>query len=336
MAVFAVVVLASRDALTAEAQLTRTRLATRGQAPVLFGVATPAGPSLADLDAFEARAGKRVGLYLYYESFAHSRFEPAQADAIRARGALPAITWEPWDPAGTADQPDYALQRIISGTYDDYIGEWATEIGAWGHPLLLRFAHEMNGDWYPWCETVNGNRPGDYAAAWRHVHRIFRAAGATNAKWAWTPYVRLPGSLPLAALYPGDEYVDWVGLDGYNWGSTRTWSSWQRFAEIFEPSLAELKAITDKPVMIGEVASTEVGGDKAAWIDDFFDGLKRHHAIRAFAWFNFNKESDWRIESSPAATEAFAAGLADPRFDPAAETRKRRHPSRVAPADSAR
>jgi hypothetical protein len=311
MAAVLVLVAASHGARPDEAALTRTQASMGSPAPVLFGVATPGGPSLVDLDAFERVAGKRVGLYLYYESFAYSRFEPTQADAIRARGALPEITWEPWNPTGTANQPGYGLQSITSGAYDDYIRQWATDIRAWRHPLLVRFAHEMNGDWYPWCEGVNGNRLGDYVAAWRHVHRIFRAAGTTNAKWVWTPYVRLPGSAPLASFYPGDRFVDWVGLDGYNWGSTRPGSAWQTFAEIFGPSLAELRDITDKPLMIGEVASTEIGGDKAAWMNDFFDGLKRNPAIRAFAWFNFDKESDWRIESSEAATAAFAAGIAD-------------------------
>jgi hypothetical protein len=284
-------------------------------APILVGVATPGGPSsLAELDTFEQHAGKRVGLYVYYANFAYSRFEPAQADAIRARGALPEITWEPWEPTGTADQPAYALQRLSSGAYDDYIRQWATDIKTWRHPLILRFAHEMNGDWYPWCEGVNGNRPGGYVAAWRHVRAIFRAEGATNARWVWNPYVRLPGSAPIASFYPGDGDVDWVGLDGYNWGSTRSGSSWQSFAEIFEASMAELRDITDKPTMIGEVASTEVGGDKAAWINDFFGCLERNPTIRGFAWFNFDKESDWRIESSAAAAAAFAAGIADPRF----------------------
>jgi beta-mannanase len=298
-----------------EATVIQAPASTATPAPILFGVATPGGPSsLADLDTFEQRAGKRVGLYVYYASFAYSRFKPAHADAIRARGALPEITWEPWEPTGTANQPSYALQRIRSGAYDDYIRHWATDIKRWRHPLLLRFAHEMNGDWYPWCEGVNGNRPGDYVAAWRHVRELFRAEGAANARWVWNPYVRLPRSAPLASFYPGDEYVDGVGLDGYNWGSTRLGSSWQSFAETFEGSVAELRDITDKPMMIGEVASTEVGGDKAAWIKDFFGCLKRNPAIRAFVWFNFDKESDWRIESSAAATAAFAAEIADPRI----------------------
>jgi Glycosyl hydrolase family 26 len=298
-----------------EAAVIQAPASTGSAAPILFGVATPGGPSsLADLDAFERHAGKRVGLYLYYKSFAYGRFEPVQADAIRARGALPAITWEPWEPTGTANQPPYALQRVTSGAYDDYIRQWATDIKRWRHPLLLRFAHEMNGDWYPWCEGVNGNRPGDYVAAWRHVRRIFGSVGATNASWVWNPYVRLPGSALLGSFYPGDRYVDCVGLDGYNWGSTRAGSSWQSFTETFEASMAELRDITDKPLVIGEVATTEVGGDKAAWIKDFFGCLKRNPAIRAFVWFNFEKESDWRIESSAAATAAFAAGISDPRF----------------------
>ena len=91
-------------------------------------------------------------------------------------------------------------------------------------PLLLRFAHEMNADWYPW-DGVRASAPGThdgparYVAAWRHVHAVFAAAGATNVRWVWSPNHR---SIPAAAwndaarYYPGDDVVDWIGVDGYD------------------------------------------------------------------------------------------------------------------------
>ena len=94
---------------------------------------------------------------------------------------------------------------------------WATQIKAWGKPLMLRFAHEMNGDWYPWSEGVNGNGAGQYVAAYRRVVTLFRSVGATNVTWVWSPNVAYPGSVPLSRLFPGDGYVDRTGLDGYNW-----------------------------------------------------------------------------------------------------------------------
>ncbi len=283
---------------------------------VLLGVSTPAGVAdLSQLDKFEQDAAKDVGLFSYYQGFAHHpEFDRSGAERLHSRGVQPMITWEPWDYRSGTEQRDFALRRIIDGTYDDYIRRWATGIKAWGKPLMLRFGHEMNGDWYPWAEAANGNAPGDYVNAWRHIHRTFRSVGATNVEWVWSPNAVYEGSTPLAGLYPGDRYVDWVGVDGYNWGSSQPGKRWQSFDEIFAPTLAEIDAITGKPLMLGEVASSEVGGDKAAWVGDFFAELKRRPQIRAFVWFNHDKETDWRIESSEMARSAFAAGVADARY----------------------
>jgi beta-mannanase len=255
-------------------------------------------------------------LYSYYQSFALDRdFDASGASAVRARGSVPMITWEPWDPSsGSASQPAYSLAAIGSGAYDAYVTRWASEIKAWGQPLYLRFAHEMNGDWYPWAAGVNGNTPAQYVAAWRHVHDLFVRAGATNVTWVWTPNVSL-GRAPMAQLYPGDAYVDWVGLDGYNRGTTQSWgSTWQSFDQVFGSSLAELRAVSSRPIIIGETASTETGGNKAAWIQQFFASLAASPDIKAFVWFNLNKETDWRIESSSGARAAFASGVADARY----------------------
>jgi beta-mannanase len=271
---------------------------------------------MAQLDTFNADAGKKATLYGSYASFAfNANFDAAAANTVRARGAQPMVTWEPWDPStGSANQPAYALGKIIGGSYDAYITRWATQIKASGQPLFLRFAHEMNGDWYPWSEGVNGNTPGQYVAAWRHVHDIFAQVGATNVTWVWTPNVIMGSTPTLASLYPGDAYVDWIGADGYNWGTTQSWSSWQTFDDVFGATLATLQRISAKPIIIGELASTEVGGAKATWIRQFFASLASQPRIKAFVWFNLNKETDWRIESSASARSAFAAGVADPRY----------------------
>ena len=147
--------------------------------------------------------------------------------------------------------------------------------------------------------------------AWRHVHDIFRAAGATNVKWVWSPNVVYSNSPPLAPYYPGDAYVDQVGMDGYNWGDYFSfWKAWMSFEEIFGPTIAQVRTFTSRPLMVAETASTELGGDKAAWIRDFFAALRRHPEVTGFVWFNQKKETDWRIESSAAARSAFAEGIA--------------------------
>jgi beta-mannanase len=168
----------------------------------------------------------------------------------------------------------------------------------------------MNGNWYPWAEGVNGNGPGDYVRAWKHVRAIFTRVGVPNARWVWAPNVPYAGSVPLASLYPGDAYVEQVGLDGYNWSTLQSWSWWQSFGEVFGPGLDELRALTSRPVVIAEVGCPEVGGDKAAWVTGMWSTLAAHPEVRGLTWFDFAKETDWRIESSPASVEAFRAGLA--------------------------
>jgi beta-mannanase len=219
------------------------------------------------------------------------------------------ITWMSDDP--TAASPSaYTAQAILAGQYDAYVRAWAAGLRAAGGPVLLRFDHEMNGNWSAWSPGVNGQTAAGFVAAWRHVHDIFAAAGASNVQWVWSPNVVYNGSVPLADLYPGDAYVDRVGIDGYNWGTSDRDHNWQSFASVFDATLAQVAQLTSRPAMIAEVASTEVGGDKAAWITDFFAGLSRRPAIGGFIWFDINKETDWRLDSSAPARSSFAAGLA--------------------------
>ena len=126
------------------------------------------------------------------------------AGAINERGAVPLISWEPWDSwRGGPDQPKYALGRIAAGRHDALIDRWAAQVAEYRRPVMLRLAPEMNGDWLPWSTGVNGNRPGDYVAAWRHVRARFRRAGADNAIWVWNPIASYDGSTPLRELFPG-------------------------------------------------------------------------------------------------------------------------------------
>src|SRR5262249_37398206 len=161
---------------------------------------------------------------------------------------LPIVAWEPWDYTHGVNQPAYRLSAIYGGHYDTYIRSWATGIAALRIPIVMRFAHEMNGSWYPWCEQSNGNRPGDYIRAARHVHEIFTAAGARNVTWMWSPNVTYPGARPLSSLYPGDSYVDWIGLSGYY--GTGGVTAYRSFNSIFAGTLTELGTFSLKPVVI--------------------------------------------------------------------------------------
>ncbi|KRF34659.1 glycoside hydrolase family 26 protein [Nocardioides sp. Soil805] len=277
----------------------------------VVGIAVAGAPTdLSEALSVSSRTGADLDQVTFYSAWSDGGdFPAADASRIIAAGAVPELTWEPWDPAAGPEQPAYALDTITTGQHDAYIKRWATQVKSWGQPLVIRFAHEMNGDWYPWAEGVNGNGPGDHAAAWRHVVDLFRRAKVTTVTWSWSANVPYPGSTPLASLYPGDSYVGRVGLDGYNWGTTQPWSTWQSFADVFGPGVAELGSISTRPVHVTETAAPEgAGGDKAAWISDMWGWLAAHPEVRGVTWFSLLKEADWRIDSSQASLDAWGVG----------------------------
>ncbi|MGZ6663565.1 MAG: glycoside hydrolase family 26 protein [Solirubrobacteraceae bacterium] len=267
----------------------------------LFGMDVP---SLGQLDASEAKVGACAAIVGTFADWAHTPDFPAGfAEAANKRGAVPLISWEPWDSwSGGAHQPAYALRTIAAGDHDALIDRWATEIARYGRPVMLRFAPEMNGDWLPWSTRSNDNRPGDYVEAWRRVRARFRRAGASNAIWVWNPIASYDGSTPLRGLFPGAREVDWVAVDGYNWGSVRDWG-WQSYADIFAPTLRALRALAPaRPVMIAETASAP-GPRRPAWVTDT---LRSAHAdgVGAVVWFEFDKETDWRLAGDGASARA--------------------------------
>ncbi|MBI3243855.1 MAG: hypothetical protein HYZ49_16350 [Chloroflexi bacterium] len=238
-------------------------------------------------------------------------------------GVIPFITFEP---------RRGSLDDLLAGQRDDRLRAWARAIRELGSPVFFRFAHEMNGDWSPWSGAKNGggglggfgdpalpDGPERYIAAYRHVYNLFADEGALNVSWVWSPNV-LHG-VPTDSwnwpdnYYPGDDYVDWVGMDGYNWGTAHPATSWQSFDEVFADSYTGWAAAHDKPVMIAEFASTEMGGHKAQWIADAQNSLaSKYPLVRAVTWFNLDKETDWRINSSPETQAAYAAFAGDPFF----------------------
>jgi beta-mannanase len=201
----------------------------------------------------------------------------------------------------------------VAGDHDALVRERAADARALGVPFFLRWGHEMNGNWYPWDGFHNGAAAGGpalYVQAYRHVHDLFVEEGAENAVWVLCPNVTSVPPEPWndwQSYYPGDEYVDWLCTDGYNWGTVQTWSSWQSFSSVMGPIIPSLASF-GKPVLIAETSSTEEGGDKGAWIDGIVPALASEFpAVRGLVWFHVNKETDWRIDSSPGSLAAFIA-----------------------------
>ncbi len=171
--------------------------------------------------------------------------------------------------------------------------------------VMIRFAHEMNISASLWGPGKDGNVGSTYVEAWRHIVSIFRQEGVTNAKWVWSPNVDW-GGVPFGQYFPGDSWIDYVALDGYNWGTVGT-EVWQNMSHLFGPSYATLTQMSSKPVIIAETSSGETGGSKAAWIREGFLHTIPESFPRVYAviWFNAVAEEDWRINTSPSALEAY-------------------------------
>jgi hypothetical protein len=227
------------------------------------------------------------------------------------RKAIPIVTWEPWDPTRKWHP---LLEDIAAGREDGRLRDWAADARRFGKPVLLRFAHEMNGNWYPWCERQNGRqRASDYVAAWRRVCTVFRSARATNVQFVWSPnFEPVEG---VERFFPGDEWVDWVGIDVYNQ------PGWPREpGGMIEPMLKFTKG-RGKPVLLAEVGCAEgftatqadvknrAFANKSLWIDRLFEVVADQPVIRGLVWFDVRKEADWRVDSSPEALASFRRGL---------------------------
>ena len=219
-----------------------------------------------------------------------------------------------WEPYGVT------LQQIINGAHDAYIDEMARRIKAVGKRVLIRFAHEMNGDWnWPWLNRP----PKEYIAAWRRVVSRFRRLGATNAEWVWSPNVMYPsGFWDFRPYYPGDAYVDWTALDGYNWGTVHT--GWQTFREIFRYSIGVITELSPCGLIIAETGCHSRGPDgesKGYWFRQTAKELKQNYArIKGLVYTHMidergGEDADWRIDAPVGALDGWRAFVADPQFN---------------------
>jgi hypothetical protein len=312
-----------------------------------FGMYTQQAPfNWATYDATTAEIGAQTNMVGYFEGWD----QPFRADAVTRswqHGQLPFMTWEsrPIDDGNdVVNAPTYSLPRILAGDFDGYLHQFAHDVAATGLPVAIRLDQEMNGIWYPWAETdgtgasINGNSPGQFAQMWRHVHDIFEQEGANaDVIWVWSPnrVDNLPANHQSAAytasLYPGDGYVDWVGMSAYLRppfvaGQTFT------FADTFGRTLTQLRGLTSKPILLSEVGASETDGHKPAWVTSFFQGLNdpANADVIGFSWFDeavtsyvegVRQTNDWRIDSRPDSLAAFVAGLTAPggrfRLEPA-------------------
>ena len=266
-------------------------------APIALGAYVRGYPARGDaMDAYAQLVGRWPAIIHVFRNWtdASRDFDPKLADKVASSGAALMITWQP---------PAASMADIAAGEQDAYVREYARTVRAWSGQLLLRVAHEMNGDWIPWRAD-----PATYRAAWRRMRAIFDEEGAESVAWVWSPHVRDARAAPFAPFFPGADVVDWLALDGYNWGRSQSGSHWQSFDDVYADGYGEVLALAEKPVMLAEIGCAEEGGDKAAWVREaFLDAIpSRYPRVRAVTWFHAHPRghADWRVDSSPASLEA--------------------------------
>jgi hypothetical protein len=258
-----------------------------------------------------------VAFYVAWGDKPDQQFPVRMVETISEMGSVPVITWEPWvvdfDPNIRRNLPplaerEYAsLRAIARGDYDFYIVPWARAAAAYGKPVFLRFAHEMNDPYrYPWGPQ-NGNRPEDFIAAWQRVHQIFQKMEATNVIWIWSPHVSMPW---LEYYYPGDAHVDWIGVGVLNYGTIASWSRWWSFHQILEKAYPTLLSL-GKPVMISEFATLPDGGNMAEWYRQAFYQLDHHYGrIQGVIFFSDaadrSMSPEWPLNWTPLQDERAA------------------------------
>ncbi|MDQ1565742.1 MAG: hypothetical protein QOF96_622, partial [Actinomycetota bacterium] len=281
--------------------------APAGPPGALFGAYVQGGGSGADaqMAAVESREhdlGRRLAIDHHFYPW-DKEFPTVREQADLQAGRVPLISWN-----GTLNL------GIDLGLQDDLIKTRAAAIKALPGKVMIRWMWEMDGR----RKANDSGHPALYVAAWRHIHDVFATEGATNVQWVWCPNATAfneGGNAP--SFYPGDEYVDWICSDGYNWAPGRSNDQWRSFASIYT-SFYDWGLAHHKPLMVGEFGAQERNpGDKAQWLAEAREALKtKFPGIKAVLYFDANKDYDWRVTSSPETLAAFRDMGNDPWFTP--------------------
>ena len=243
---------------------------------------------------FGRAVGQPPKLILFYSGW-HERFKVPFSTEVSSHGAVPLVQINP-DKA--------SIKSIASGQWDNYLRSYAKQVRAFGHRVIIGFAHEMNGTWYPWGWPHV--QPRTWIAAWRHMVSVFRFQGATNVTWLWTISSGKKHAAIAAKYWPGKAWVTWAGIDGYFY----TPSS---FDAVFAPEIRVIHHLAPHlPILLSETGAGQVAG-QARMIPRLFDGIKRWKLL-GLVWYdvpqsNGRYHQDWRIEGHAASIAAFRAGL---------------------------
>ena len=279
----------------------------------IFGISMVGAPaSMTPVQQLAKQVHKTPGMIEYYQDWADS-FDPTRANQACAAGMIPALTWESWDWRDLVNgkvavsQPSYAPRRIAAGAFDDYINSTAAMIKSVHCTIVVRFDQEPNGGWYPWGVGTAGmhNTASQYVAMWRHVWTIFHRANVHNVIWCWSPNIFLQAhAYPLRALYPGNRYVDLVGIDGYLYRHHDTPHT------LFDPLMAKLQRFaSSEPWFVAETGVSTTR-QQPRGIRSLLHAVAKDRRLRGLVYLDEPAHrANWTFETHPASLRAFRKGI---------------------------
>ena len=269
---------------------------------------------------YNAAAGKKISVVTWfasaYEKGRMTNWSQSYAPnlaRVQRLGAVSLIKFSTQDYAWDETHKMADLKAIGRGMWDEYFKQAAISVKAFGGPVFISIDHEMNGNWYPYSQAYPSAQTtaADYVAAWKRIVDIFNKNGATNVAWVWSPNVPDVGGVGYENYYPGDGYVDWIGVSLYS-GNDPT-----AMDEIYQKYSAK------KPFFITEWATSPAKNQynpqfpgEVAWVKEFFETLNdRYPRVKAISWFNWNQgDGDYRLQRVPAQAKAYAGDVAAPRY----------------------
>jgi len=272
------------------------------------------------IEQYNVAAGKKISVVTWFASaYENGRMTSWRQnysfslERVRRLGALSLIKFSTQDYAFNSTHKMADLKAIAGGTWDDYFIEAAHTVRDFRSPVFISIDHEMNGNWYPYSQAYSGSTTtaADYVAAWKRIVGIFRAQGAGNAAFVWSPNVPDVGEVPYQAYYPGDSWVDWVGISFYSGNSMSAMDEIYRQLAPRKPFfITEWATAPQKnkynPLFPGEVT----------WVEQFFAALEtRYPRVKAISWFNWqNGDGDYRLTRVPEQAKTYAKDISASRY----------------------
>ena len=197
------------------------------------------------------------------------------------------------------------IYKILNGEYDLFLTDYAKSVADFGHPVLFRLGNEMNADWCSYSAYSTSKDTTIFTEFYRYIYGIFERAGAdANTIWVWNPN---GGSFPdfkwndELMYYPGDGYVDIVGMTKYNTGTyySSVGERWKEFNTLYDGLYQRYANIYGQPLMITEFACASMGGNKEKWVSEMFEDIKKFDRIKiAIWWNNRDYDSDGKVSRS--------------------------------------